>query len=87
MSSDFEEKEVREEEHVDVEDMDHRISKRARRRSKPKTGWWQGDETHTVKDDEGRSEGEPDGSPRKEQRSGRGSGISARSNLSRSVRK
>ena len=39
--SDSEEQDGREEEHVDVENMEHRYSQHARWRSEPETGWWQ----------------------------------------------
>ena len=57
---------MREEEHVDVENMEHRHSQHADGAPEPETCWWQKDVTHKVRDD--------DGSPRTEQRRGRGSG-------------
>ena len=39
--SDSEGQDGREEEHVDVENMEHRYSQHARWRSEPETGWWQ----------------------------------------------
>ena len=61
--SDCEEKEIREDENFDVED-----SQRTRPRSEPETGWWQEAVTCTVKDDEGGTEGQPNESPKTEQR-------------------
>ena len=70
---DSEELDVLEEEYVslNVEDMKRSKSQRARQRFEPKTDWWQEDETHTVKNDTGRPEDEPNGSPRIEQEGGR----------------